>query len=229
MYTLLLRLAGPLQAWGTDSRFEVRQTELYPTKSGLTGLIAAALGMRRDASLKDLSDLRFGVRADQPGRVIEDFHIAQSVKTSYVTRRYYLSDAVFVVGIESDDLKKLEQIKEAILHPEFPLFLGRRSCVPDPHIVLGIEDRNLLETLTTYPWQGTAVYSKPVPDQIPIYLEGKNGCDVRRVIDDPVSFDPRKRQYKTRLVSKWYAAPRLENENRLQLADEHDPFMELEV
>lgn len=229
MYTLLLRLAGPLQAWGTDSRFEVRQTELYPTKSGLTGLIAAALGIRRDASLKDLSDLRFGVRADQPGQVIEDFHIAQGAKTSYVTRRYYLSDAVFVAGIESDDLKKLEQIKEAILHPEFPLFLGRRSCVPDPHIVLGIEDRNLLETLTTYPWQGTAVYSRPVPDQIPIYLEGKSGCDVRRMIDDPVSFDPRKRQYKTRLVSKWYAAPRLENENRLQQADEHDPFMELEV
>jgi CRISPR system Cascade subunit CasD len=48
MATLLLRLAAPLQAWGADSKFETRKTGREPTKSGVIGLLAAALGLRRD-------------------------------------------------------------------------------------------------------------------------------------------------------------------------------------
>ena len=44
MATLLLRLAAPLQAWGSDSKFETRKTDREPTKSGVVGLLAAALG-----------------------------------------------------------------------------------------------------------------------------------------------------------------------------------------
>ena len=44
MATLLLRLAAPLQAWGADSKFETRKTAREPTKSGVIGLLAAALG-----------------------------------------------------------------------------------------------------------------------------------------------------------------------------------------
>ena len=47
MSTLLLRLAGPMQAWGADSRFDIRKTNREPTKSGVIGLLAAALGLRR--------------------------------------------------------------------------------------------------------------------------------------------------------------------------------------
>ena len=50
MATLLLRLAAPLQAWGADSKFETRKTGREPTKSGVIGLLAAALGLRRDES-----------------------------------------------------------------------------------------------------------------------------------------------------------------------------------
>ena len=46
MATLLLRLAAPLQAWGADSKFETRKTGREPTKSGVIGLLAAALGRR---------------------------------------------------------------------------------------------------------------------------------------------------------------------------------------
>jgi len=45
MATLLLRLAAPLQAWGADSKFETRKTAREPTKSGVIGLLAAALGL----------------------------------------------------------------------------------------------------------------------------------------------------------------------------------------
>ena len=47
MATLLLRLAAPLQAWGADSKFETRKTNREPTKSGVIGLLAAALPERK--------------------------------------------------------------------------------------------------------------------------------------------------------------------------------------
>ena len=70
MTVLLLRLAGPLQAWGVKSRFTVRSTELAPTRSGIIGMLSAAIGRRRTDPIEDLLSLRFGVRKDQPGRVI---------------------------------------------------------------------------------------------------------------------------------------------------------------
>ena len=88
MSTLLLRLAAPMQAWGSDSRFEVRRTGREPTKSGVIGLLAAALGRSRADSVADLCRLRLGVRVDQEGRLLRDFHTAhQGEKTAYVTER----------------------------------------------------------------------------------------------------------------------------------------------
>ena len=48
MSTLLLRLAAPLQSWGIDSKFDIRRTGREPSKSGVIGLICAALGIKRD-------------------------------------------------------------------------------------------------------------------------------------------------------------------------------------
>ena len=94
MATLLLRLAAPLQAWGADSKFETRKTNREPTKSGVIGLLAAALGLRRDdgEALARLAQLRFGVRVEREGQLLVDYHIAktQDQKTSYVTYRHYL-------------------------------------------------------------------------------------------------------------------------------------------
>ena len=105
MTVLLLRLAGPLQAWGVKSRFTVRSTELAPTRSGIIGMLSAAIGRRRTDPIEDLLSLRFGVRKDQPGQVIRDFHTARSLdgKDSMpLSNRYYLADAVFLAGIEGD-------------------------------------------------------------------------------------------------------------------------------
>ena len=44
MSVLLVRLAGPMQSWGSQSRFSHRDTEREPTKSGVVGLLSAALG-----------------------------------------------------------------------------------------------------------------------------------------------------------------------------------------
>lgn len=41
---LLLWLEGPLQSWGHDSRFGRRETLNFPTKSGVLGIVCAAMG-----------------------------------------------------------------------------------------------------------------------------------------------------------------------------------------
>ena len=132
MATLLLRLAAPLQAWGADSKFETRKTGREPTKSGVVGLLAAALGLRRDEreALLRLTGLRFGVRVEREGQLLVDYHTAktQDEKTSYVTYRHYLQDAVFLAGIESEDAALLQQLQQALLHPVFQLYLGNVLC-----------------------------------------------------------------------------------------------------
>ena len=79
MPTLLLRLAGPMQSWGTTSRFDQRDTGKEPSKSGVIGLIAAALGIDRELwndDLKALAGLVMGVRHDRPGVLKRDYQTA---------------------------------------------------------------------------------------------------------------------------------------------------------
>ena len=102
MSVLLLRLAGPLQAWGDSSRFVRRTTRTEPTKSGVVGLLAAALGRSREEPVDDLAQLELGVRADQPGTLLRDFQTERSLDGSKVmplSQRYYLQDAAFLVAL----------------------------------------------------------------------------------------------------------------------------------
>jgi CRISPR system Cascade subunit CasD len=73
-HVLLVRLAGPLQSWGITGRFARRDTHSRPTKSGVIGLCAAALGLPREETLGELAEVRFGVRADLPGTSLRDYH-----------------------------------------------------------------------------------------------------------------------------------------------------------
>ena len=133
MPVLLLRLAAPLQSWGVESKFDTRRTLGYPTKSGVIGLVASAMGRERTEPLDDLNELKIGIRVENEGRQIRDYHTANGEKTKkYITHRFYLSDATFLVGLEHEDAGLIEKIEDALKHPAFPLFLGRRSCPPTP-------------------------------------------------------------------------------------------------
>ena len=151
MANLLLRLSAPLQSWGSESKFETRRTEKFPTKSGVIGLIASALGYSREDSLEKLNALKFGVRIDHEGELIRDYHVAKTKDTSYVTNRYYLSDAVFLAGIETNDTAFLDEIETALKNPVFPLFLGKRSCPPTMPLFQGIRQTDLLTALRNEP------------------------------------------------------------------------------
>ncbi|MCL2121650.1 MAG: type I-E CRISPR-associated protein Cas5/CasD, partial [Clostridiales bacterium] len=78
MSTLLLRIAAPLQSWGVDSKFDRRNTGRTPSKSGVIGLCAAALGYSRsdEDKLARLASLRLGIRIDQPGTLLRDLQTA---------------------------------------------------------------------------------------------------------------------------------------------------------
>ena len=227
MAALLLRLAAPLQSWGADSKFETRKTNREPTKSGVIGLLAAALGLRRDdaAGIARLNGLHFAVRADREGSLLVDFHTAnreedrKKGKAPYVTYRHYLQDAVFLVGLESEDTALLQELETALKHPVYPLYLGRRSCPPTLPLCLGIRAGELLDTLRAEP----------------LLVKQRNGAPLRIVADaDPadaaavprrdlaVSFSPIHRQYGFRPVREWNTNP-----PEMPGATEHDAMAEL--
>lgn len=161
MSTLLLRLQGPMQSWGTTSRFDERDTQLEPSKSGVLGLICAALGRDRCESVDDLASLTMGVRVDREGVVLRDYQTATGIinaagkvdmERTVVSPRYYLSDAAFLVGFEGDGVL-LAKIHRALKLPHWPLSLGRKGCLPSPPVYLpdGLQDSDLLAALRSYP------------------------------------------------------------------------------
>ena len=203
MPTLLLRLAAPLQSWGINSKFEYRLTEKMPTKSAVVGMLAAAFGLRRDADLSKFNGLKFGVRADREGEEITDFHMAHEdqfwkkgdAKYSHITYRHYLSDAVFLAGLEGE-YSFLKEIEEAINHPKFPLFLGRRSCPPTLPIVLKISDAQLENALREEP-----PICENSDKMLCVQIE-TDGAGDKFMQDVPLSFNPKKRRYGYRKVKE---------------------------
>lgn len=211
MSTLLLRLAGPLQAWGTSSRYAYRFTDRAPSKSAIIGLLAAALGRRRSEPIEDLLGLRFGIRVDQPGSVVRDFQTARALDESYalpLSYRYYLGDAVFVAAVEGEDAL-IDGLHNAIHRPAFPLYLGRRSCPPAAPLVMGVRALGFVDSLRSIDavggvgWQASHWYRRKQPTSLDVEImrdtrdgevKGETASDV------PLSFDPNHRRYGTRTV-----------------------------
>ena len=151
---LIIKLDGPMQAWGGHTFEDFRPSHLFPTRSGLLGLIGACLGLDRSdrAGQSRLADsLDFTVRVDQiavcaardsmPKKLplkLPDFHTvlcARKVdgsanKNPVVSRREHLFDAVFTVavGVHADSHITIEQLADAVKRPMYTPSLGRRSC-----------------------------------------------------------------------------------------------------
>lgn len=206
MTTLILRLAAPLQSWGTSSRFTRRNTDRVPSKSGIVGLLAAADGRRRSDPIEDLAALRIGVRVEQPGQIERDFQTARPIDGSSplpLSYRFYLADAVFVAAIEGDE-NLLEGLRDALRQPVFPLYLGRRSCPPAGRLLLELRPGGIREALREVTWQASALTQRQHRGPT-VTLETVVDCDpaaagVMLVRDEPLSFDPSHRRYGWRSV-----------------------------
>lgn len=205
MTTLLINLAAPMQSWGDSSRFTERKTRAEPTKSGVLGLFAAALGRRRMDPIEDLLELSFGVRTDQPGQLMRDFQTAidwRNGKSKPLSTRYYLADAKFVAAVEGTE-SLVSGIAEALIRPTFPLFLGRRSCPPAGPLTTSTVSAPLVQALKEAPWTASATHraNQAKTVNLPIVRDTAAGDIVDETIRDiPVSFDPTDRQYTWRNV-----------------------------
>ncbi|MGH7390345.1 MAG: type I-E CRISPR-associated protein Cas5/CasD [Candidatus Rokuibacteriota bacterium] len=211
MSALLVRLAGPMQSWGVQSRFTIRDTGLEPSKSGVIGLVCAALGRPRAAPLDDLAALRMGVRCDREGRLERDYHTAGGTRPgreygvrkadgksadTVVSERFYLADADFLVGLEGDRLL-LDDIDAHLLRPHWPLSLGRKAFVPAQAVRVGVRDEALEPALGRVPWQARTVREaadvraasrRGQPHQLRLVLDATAGPDTETRWDVPLSF-----------------------------------------
>jgi CRISPR system Cascade subunit CasD len=153
---LLFRLYGPLAAWGTIAVGQERPSDAHPGKSAILGLLAAAMGVRREEeNLHALMAAAYGfaVRVDAPGLLLRDYHTAQVPperrKVVHYTRRdelrsrskdlntilssrEYRCDALYTValwiGKNQSPPFTLEELVQGIRQPRFVLYLGRKSC-----------------------------------------------------------------------------------------------------
>ena len=151
---LILRLDGPMQAWGAHTFEDFRPSSIFPTRSGLLGLLGACLGIDRGdhAGLGQLAQsVEFTVRADRAVSrpdvevpisktfvKLPDYHTIRDArkvdgstnKNAVESRREYLFDAAFTVAIgeKQNASVSLIAIADALLRPCFTPVLGRRSC-----------------------------------------------------------------------------------------------------
>ncbi len=212
MPTLLIRLEAPMQSYGVFGKFGERDTGKEPSKSAVLGIICAALGIERNENISWLTDFNFGLRVDREGIVRNDYHVAGKEgyhraagnverKTAIPTNRYYLADASFLVGIESEDIAKLEEIQKALKNPKWQIFLGKKSFVPSLPVWIkdGITELRLLEALKEHPYEskylrrnadiGKTARLRFVLDKCA--ASGEDITMISRVMDVPISFERR--------------------------------------
>lgn len=170
--TLFLRLEGPLQSWGERGRWSVRDSAPEPTKSGVVGLLACALGRGDDEAIRSLSaSLRLGARVDRAGTRLTDYHtigggydqpalLTAEGKPKWssggphteLSYRDYLADASFLVALQGD-AALIATLAAALADPVWVIFLGRKSCPPARPVLAGVGDYpDLAAALRGHEW-----------------------------------------------------------------------------
>lgn len=230
MKYIALWAESPLQSWGVDSRFGLRSTFRFPTKSGIAGIILSSLGRGGEEKkfLKDFSKLKETCISFAPEKKREtcseliDYQIVGSAYNSndpwekdmvlrhrdgavahkkknsipLLTYRHYLQDAYFGIVQEIDDAIA-DLVAEGLKNPVWPIYLGRKCCVPTHPVFNGVFDTEA-EALDKI----SAIAEKKKLVEKERLVEGKdeNAYDVFYLQDVPLCFGPMKK-YTDRLVS----------------------------
>lgn len=216
MWSVLLRLEGPLQSWGTQGRFGHRDTDREPSKSGVLGLVGAALGMARSdrGMLERLRALRMAVRVDREGVLVSDYHTVGAGTFNgephriwsengnadpAVTQRHYISDASFLVAL-GGSRELVETIATALKNPVWPLFLGRRACPPSRPVFEGVLEADPEDAIRQWPLAGVTT----TPVRLVVESDPQTGSPRD---DDPESFELYERSHARRYVRFEYLDP----------------------
>lgn len=191
MPALAFYIDAPLQSWGASSKFQYRETNSFPTKSALVGLVAAAFGIDKHVAdeasrLQTLTDLQLTlVRVNKPRHKTSRFTDFHTVGGGYnkkspiwekmsipqkasgapfgtvITRRSYLTDACFVALLEGE-AETLQQVQVALNNPVWGVWFGRKTCLPASP---------LTPTLGDDRQQAFDALMKILPEQTPAPLE----------------------------------------------------------
>lgn len=219
MRCLVLLLSAPMQSWGTQSRFTERDTGREPSKSGVVGLLCAALGRDREEPVEDLAQLEMGVRVDREGVFSHDYHTAGGGTLNgkrygviradgakggtVVSHRYYLADAEFHVALGGEE-GLLKRLDSALANPVWPLSLGRKSFPPSPPLSLGLGEGSPEAVLSMLPWRKRQSREK-IPVKLRLGLPCGPGEGAARM-DVPLSFANGRRRFTVRYVRTEYCS-----------------------
>ena len=173
---LLLRLEAPLIAFGGETIDNFGVIRDFPALSMITGLLANALGWRReDCELHNRlqSRLLIGARLNTPIQRLTDFQTAQlgkddkgwttwgvpeerrggagTYEAPHLRYRDYHASLNVLVALRlepSDNALTLDDLAVALDHPARPLFIGRKTCLPSQRIFAGWQEAdNVLHAL----------------------------------------------------------------------------------
>lgn len=210
MKSVLIRLEGPMQSWGTSSRFEIRETDGEPSKSGVLGLCGAALGVERNdrARLAELAACAMAVRVDRIGVLRSDYQTAgggswpnrkrygvykasgSASSDATLSTRHYLADASFLVALGGEP-SIITSIADALQNPKWTLWLGRKGYAASAPFFAGCVDESPEVALRNAPW--------PANNNEPLRLVLETASGVARR-DVPLTFEPDNREFGVRFV-----------------------------
>jgi CRISPR system Cascade subunit CasD len=202
MTVSILRLKAPLLSFGGPKVLAKKEpTQAYPALSMVTGLLANALGYDRTETERHEElqrSITYAVREDERGEKLTDFQTADlgsdvlhHRKNAWTTKheieeraggsptdreiryREYLSDSSYTIALTSSILSP-EEIREALLRPARPLFIGRQACLPSSPIYRGtVEAKSAFEAL-----QKEVTFSDAPPEYARIWHEDDAGTPV---------------------------------------------------
>ena len=209
---LLMRLDGPLTAFGREAVDARGPVDEFPAASMLTGLLANALGWRReerDRHARLQARLVFAARLDRPGTRFTDFQTAQlgandagwttrgapegragganTYKSPHIRLREYDADKCVTVALRllhPAEPPTVDNLASALDEPARPLFLGRKPGLPAAALLAAVAEADtLLGALAVTP----AVDPAPGPLRVLLPLQGAGAeadGDERRWVTD---------------------------------------------
>lgn len=227
---ILLWLEAPMQSWGFSSQFSSRDTQKFPTKSGILGLLCCALGASGEQRelLSKFSQLKHSVVAFkknyEPTTLLRDFHMVGSGyddKDSWqklmipkksdgskavgggtkLTYRYYLQDVAFAVAIETPR-EEVERIADKLQNPVWDIYLGRKNCIPTDFIYRGQfkTQSEALEYGQIIAKDKKLIVDFKVYDRDTLLSENERIFRELTLNDIPISFGVRKEYHDRRIV-----------------------------
>lgn len=164
---LLIRIAAPMQAWGSSSLFEIRDTQSEPTKSGIIGLLGCACGKSRNDFdfITKCCQMQMGVLVIKEGKRLWDYHVSgggywinggsygvasangKNTGSPVLSRRCYLSDADFIVALIGET-SFLNAIESGLKKPVWSIYLGRKAFPPStPLFITKTFDKEIKKAL----------------------------------------------------------------------------------